>query len=466
MTQAPLQRSYDRGVYSDVTAVPVGHVLDWEDKTAAQQPTWGDPAALAEVLTTLSNYPPLVFAGECDALRNRLGAAAQGKAFVLQGGDCAETLSGVTGPNIRDRIKTILQMAVVLTYGAGMPIVKVGRIAGQFAKPRSSGDETRDGVTLPAYRGDMVNGFEFTHEAREHNPDRLLRAYHASSATLNLVRAFTEGGFADLRSVHMWNKGFLSGPAQARYEVMAGEIDRAIRFLEASGVADSEQMRRVEFYSSHEALVLDYERAMVRRDSRTGKPYTTSGHFVWVGERTRDLDQAHIDFVSRVHNPIGVKLGPTATRETVLELIDKLDPDRTPGRLTFITRMGAGRIGEILPGLLDSVRDEAAHVTWICDPMHGNTFTSASGYKTRRFEDVVGEVRGFFEAHRQVGTWPGGIHVELTGNDVTECVGGSHPVDLDDLGLRYETLCDPRLNHQQSLELAFQVAEMLEQGTR
>ncbi len=466
MTQAPPQRSYDRGVYSDVTAVPVGHVLDWEDKTAAQQPTWGDPAALAEVLTTLSTYPPLVFAGECDALRDRLAAAARGKAFVLQGGDCAETLSGVTGPNIRDRIKTILQMAVVLTYGAGMPIVKVGRIAGQFAKPRSSNDETRDGVTLPAYRGDMVNGFEFTHEARAHNPDRLLRAYHASSATLNLVRAFTEGGFADLRSVHMWNKGFLSGPAQARYEVMAGEIDRAIRFLEASGVADAEQMRRVEFYSSHEALVLDYERAMVRRDSRTGNPYTTSGHFVWVGERTRDLEQAHIDFVSRVHNPIGVKLGPSATRETVLQLIDTLDPDRIPGRLTFITRMGAKRIGQVLPELLESVREEAAHVTWICDPMHGNTFTSASGYKTRRFEDVVGEVRGFFDAHRQVGTWPGGIHVELTGNDVTECVGGSHPVDLDDLGLRYETLCDPRLNHQQSLELAFQVAEMLEQGTR
>ncbi len=464
MTRAHPERSYDRGVYSDVTAVPVGHVLDWEDKPAKQQPNWGDPGELADVLTTLSNYPPLVFAGECDALRDRLAAASAGQAFVLQGGDCAETLSGVTGPNIRDRIKTILQMAVVLTYGAGMPIVKMGRIAGQFAKPRSSNDETRDGVTLPAYRGDMVNGFEFTEEARRHNPERLLRAYHASSATLNLVRAFTEGGFADLRSVHMWNKGFLSGPAQAQYEVMAADIDRAIRFLEASGVADAEQMRRVEFYASHEALVLDYERAMVRRDSRSGRPYTTSGHFVWVGERTRDLDGAHIDFVKRVHNPIGVKLGPTATRDDVLRLIDTLDSERTPGRLTFITRMGAQRIGDVLPTLLESVRDEASHVTWICDPMHGNTFTSASGYKTRRFEDVVGEVSGFFAAHREVGTWPGGIHVELTGNDVTECVGGSHPVDLDDLGLRYETLCDPRLNHQQSLELAFQVAKMLEQG--
>jgi 3-deoxy-7-phosphoheptulonate synthase len=466
VTSAPPRPSYDGVVSSDVTAVPVGHVLDWPDKPARQQPTWSDPAALAEVLTTLSNYPPLVFAGECDMLRDRLAMAAAGKAFVLQGGDCAETLSGVTGPNIRDRIKTILQMAVVLTYGAGMPIVKIGRIAGQFAKPRSAGDETRDGVTLPAYRGDMVNGFEFTESARRHDPDRLLRAYHASSATLNLVRAFTEGGFADLRSVHMWNKGFLSGPAQAKYEAMAGEIDRAVRFLEASGVADAEQMRRVELYSSHEALVLDYERAMVRRDSRTGRPYTTSGHFVWVGERTRDLDEAHIDFVSRVHNPIGVKVGPTATRDDLLRLIETLDPDRTPGRLTFITRMGAGRIGDLLPPLLESVRAEAEGVTWVCDPMHGNTFTSPGGYKTRHVEDVVGEVRGFFAAHREVGTWPGGIHVELTGNDVTECVGGSHAVDVEDLGLRYETLCDPRLNHQQSLELAFQVAEMLEQGER
>ncbi|CAN5761710.1 3-deoxy-7-phosphoheptulonate synthase class II [soil metagenome] len=449
-----------------MTGVPVGHAFDWPDLPARQQPAWPDAPALAEALATLSHYPPLVFAGECDALRNRLAAASRGEAFVLQGGDCAETLSGVTGPNIRDRIKTVLQMAVVLTYGAGMPIVKVGRMAGQFAKPRSVDTETRDGVTLPAYRGDMVNGFEFTQEARRHDPERLLRAYHASSATLNLVRAFTDGGFADLRSVHLWNKGFLSGPAQSRYEQMAGEIDRAIRFLEASGVADAEELRRVAFYASHEALVLDYERAMVRRDSRTGLPYDTSGHFLWVGERTRDLDGAHVDFVSRVHNPIGVKLGPRATREDVLRLIEKLDPEREPGRLTFITRMGADRIGDLLPALLESVREEAGAITWVCDPMHGNTFTSPSGHKTRRFDDVVDEVRGFFAAHQQVGTWAGGIHVELTGNDVTECVGGSGAVDLDDLGLRYETLCDPRLNHQQSLELAFLVAEMLEQGTR
>ncbi|WP_153396530.1 class II 3-deoxy-7-phosphoheptulonate synthase [Ornithinicoccus halotolerans] len=453
-------------VSTDVTGVPTQHPIDWPDLPAKQQPSWPDAAALAETLATLAHYPPLVFAGECDALRTRLGAAARGEAFVLQGGDCAETLSGVTGPNIRDRIKTILQMAVVLTYGAGMPVVKMGRMAGQFAKPRSSDWETRDGQTLPAYRGDMVNGFEFTEEARRHEPERLLRAYHASAATLNLVRAFTEGGFADLRSVHMWNKGFLSGPAQARYEQMATEIDRAVRFLTASGVADAEELRRVEFFSAHEALVLDYERAMTRRDSRTGRPYSTSGHFLWVGERTRELDGAHVDFVSRVHNPVGVKLGPTATRDDVLGIIDKLDPHREPGRLTFITRMGADRVRDVLPALLESVQDEAGAVTWVCDPMHGNTFTSPSGYKTRRFDDVVEEVRGFFAAHREVGTWPGGIHVELTGNDVTECIGGSKAIDEDDLALRYETLVDPRLNHQQSLELAFLVAEMLEQGVR
>ncbi|ANS78206.1 2-keto-3-deoxy-D-arabino-heptulosonate-7- phosphate synthase II [Serinicoccus hydrothermalis] len=443
-----------------------GHDIDWPDLPARQQPTWSDPAALDRTLSTLSTFPPLVFAGECDQLSQRMAAVAAGQAFTLQGGDCAETLADVTGPNIRDRIKTILQMAVVLTYGAGMPIVKVGRMAGQFAKPRSSDTETRDGVTLPAYRGDMVNGFEFTPEARRPDPERLLRCYHASSATLNLVRGFTSGGFADLRSVHAWDKGFLTGPAQARYEQMAGHIDRAVRFLEASGVADAEEMRRVEFYSAHEALVLDYERPMVRRDHRTGLLYDTSSHLVWVGERTRDLDGAHIDFVSRIQNPVAVKLGPGADRDTVLALMDRIDPERSPGRLTFITRMGAGRIRDVLPPLLTSLGEDAHRVAWVCDPMHGNTFTSPSGFKTRRFEDVVDEVRGFFEAHGEAGTHPGGIHVELTGNDVTECVGGTTPVDLDDLGLRYETLCDPRLNHQQSLELAFVVAEMLERGGR
>ena len=465
--QFPMRHTMDR-VSTDISGVAMtsGHDIDWSDLPAKQQPTWGDPEELAHVLRVLGTFPPLVFAGEADQLRQRMAAVAAGEAFTLQGGDCAETLADVTGPNIRDRIKTILQMAVVLTYGAGMPIVKVGRMAGQFAKPRSSDTETRDGVTLPAYRGDMVNGFEFTPEARRHDPNRLLRSYHASSATLNLVRGFTTGGFADLRSVHAWNKGFLKGPAQRRYEQMARDIDRAVRFLEASGVADAEEMRRVEFYSAHEALVLDYERPMVRRDHRTGLLYNTSSHLVWVGERTRDVDGAHIDFVSRIQNPIGIKLGPTADRDTVLALMDKVDPERVPGRLTFITRMGAEQIRDVLPELLTSLGEEAHRVSWVCDPMHGNTFTSPSGYKTRRFEDVVEEVRGFFAAHEEVGTHPGGIHVELTGNDVTECVGGATAVDLDDLGLRYETLCDPRLNHQQSLELAFLVAEMLERGVR
>jgi 3-deoxy-7-phosphoheptulonate synthase len=442
----------------------VGHTFDWGELPAKQQPSWADPQALERAITTLRTFPPLVFAGECDLLRDKLAAVARGEAFLLQGGDCAETLAGVTGPSIRDRIKTILQMAVVLTYGAGMPVVKVGRLAGQFAKPRSSDYETRGEVTLPAYRGDMVNGFEFTPEARAHDPARMISVYHASSSTLNLVRAFTSGGYADLRSVHTWNRGFVAGPAQARYEQMATEIDRAVRFLEASGVGDAEELRRVEFYSSHEALVLDYERAMTRRDSRTGLPYNTSGHFIWVGERTRDLDGAHVDFLSKVHNPVGVKLGQSATRDDVLGLLDRLDPERTAGRLSFITRMGAERVRDLLPPLLESVGEEGHRVAWICDPMHGNTFTSSSGHKTRRFEDVVDEVAGFFWSHREVGTWPGGIHVELTGNDVTECVGGSGALEMQDLGLRYETVCDPRLNHQQSLELAFQVASMLEAG--
>ncbi|HLS46795.1 MAG TPA: 3-deoxy-7-phosphoheptulonate synthase class II [Ornithinicoccus sp.] len=450
---------------TDVTGAPqVGHHFDWGDLPAKQQPSWPDPDALERAVTTLKGFPPLVFAGECDLLREKLAAVARGEAFLLQGGDCAETLDGVTGPSIRDRIKTILQMAVVLTYGAGMPVVKVGRLAGQFAKPRSSDYETRGDVTLPAYRGDMVNGFEFTPESRAHDPARMVSVYHASSSTLNLVRAFTTGGYADLRSVHTWNRGFVAGPAQRRYEQMATEIDRAIRFLEASGVGDAEELRRVEFYSSHEALVLDYERAMTRRDSRTGLAYNTSGHFIWVGERTRGLDEAHVDFLSKVHNPVGVKLGQTATRDDVLGLLDRLDPERTPGRLSFITRMGAEKVRDLLPPLLESVGEEGHRVAWICDPMHGNTFTSPSGHKTRRFEDVVDEVAGFFSAHREVGTWPGGIHVELTGNDVTECVGGSGGLLAQDLGLRYETVCDPRLNHQQSLELAFQVAAMLEAG--
>jgi 3-deoxy-7-phosphoheptulonate synthase len=432
----------------------------WRDLPAAQQPRWPDPTALDEAVRTLATYPPLVFAGECDDLRSRLAAAQRGEAFLLQGGDCAETFAGATADDIRNRIKTILQMAVVLTYGASLPVIKLGRMAGQFAKPRSSDVETRDGVTLPAYRGDAVNEYAFTEEARQPDPRRLVRAYNASSATLNLIRAFTQGGYADLRQVHEWNRGFLGSSANARYEVMARDIDKAMKFMAACG-ADFDALRQVAFFSSHEALLLDYERAMTRIDSRTGTPYDVSAHFVWIGERTRQLDGAHVDFLSRVRNPLGVKLGPGTDPDDVLELIDRLDPDREPGRLTFITRMGAGKVRDTLPALVEVVREAQGQVLWVCDPMHGNTFESPSGYKTRRFDDVIDEVRGFFEVHQALGTVPGGVHVELTGDSVTECLGGVEEISEELLSTRYESLCDPRLNHQQSLEMAFLVAEML-----
>ncbi|NLE70594.1 MAG: 3-deoxy-7-phosphoheptulonate synthase class II [Actinomycetales bacterium] len=432
----------------------------WRSLPARQQPPWPDPAELAAVGAELAALPPLVFAGEADVLTSRLAAAGRGEAFVLQGGDCAETFAEATADTIRNKIKTILQMAVVLTYGASLPVVKMGRMAGQYAKPRSAEWETRDGVTLPAYRGDAINGHEFTPEARRPDPRRLVEAYHRSAATLNLVRAFTTGGFADLRRVHEWNRGFTANPAYARYEQVAAEIDRAMRFMAACG-ADFDSLRTVEFFSSHEALLLDYERPLTRIDSRTGTPYDCSAHFLWIGDRTRQLDGAHVDFLSRVRNPIGVKLGPTATADDALALMDKLNPTEQPGRLTFITRMGADRIRDVLPPLLEKVTASGRPVTWVCDPMHGNTFTSAQGIKTRRLADVLDEVRGFFEAHRAVGSVPGGLHVELTGDDVTEVLGGAEEIDEDGLSLRYQTLVDPRLNHQQSLEMAFQVVEML-----
>jgi 3-deoxy-7-phosphoheptulonate synthase len=432
----------------------------WRDLPIAQQPEWPSLAELADASAELSSLPPLVFAGEVDILRTRLASAARGEAFLLQGGDCAETFAAATANQIRDRVKTILQMAVVLTYGASMPVIKMGRMAGQFAKPRSSDVETRGEVTLPAYRGDVVNGYDFTPKARQADPSRLVKGYHTAASTLNLIRAFTQGGFADLRQVHSWNQGFARNPANVRYEHMAREIDRAIKFMIACG-ADFEALKRTEFYISHEALLMDYERPMTRIDSRTGTPYDTSAHFIWVGERTRQLDGAHIDFASRVRNPLGVKLGPSTTPQQVLDLIDRLDPDREPGRLTFITRMGAGRVRDVLPGLLEAVKASDATPLWVSDPMHGNGLTTPNGYKTRRFDDVVDEVKGFFEAHRAAGTHPGGIHIELTGDDVTECLGGSEQIAEATLATRYESLCDPRLNHMQSLELAFLVAEEL-----
>ncbi|MBV1780446.1 3-deoxy-7-phosphoheptulonate synthase class II [Paeniglutamicibacter sp. ABSL32-1] len=444
---------------------PAGPAADpaldiWRTLPIAQQPTWSEHPHYAKSVSELGSRPPLVFAGEVDVLRERLAEAAQGRAFLLQGGDCAETFDGATADKISARVKTILQMAVVLTYGASMPVIKMGRMAGQFAKPRSSNDETRDGVTLPAFRGDIVNGYEFTPESRAHDPRRMVEAYNTSSATLNLIRAFTQGGFADLRSVHSWNAGFMANPAHTAYEQLAGEIDRAVRFMSACG-ADFEALKRTEFFASHEALLLDYERALTRTDSRTELPYDTSGHFLWIGERTRQLDGAHVDFLSRVRNPIGVKLGPSTSPEDALALIEKLDPNREPGRLTFITRMGAKNIREKLPNLVEKVTASGAQVLWVTDPMHGNTVTSENGYKTRKFDDVMDEVRGFFEVHDSLGTFPGGLHVEMTGDDVAECLGGADPIRQEQFDDLYESVCDPRLNHKQSLEMAFLVSGAL-----
>ena len=431
---------------------------------AAQQPNWPggkDGAPLAKAVADLKALPPLVFAGECDDLKAKIAEAAAGRAFWLQGGDCAETFASATADSIRNRIKTILQMAAVLQYYSSLPVIKVGRMAGQFAKPRSNDLETRGDVTLPAYRGDAVNDIEFTESARTPDPQRLVRVYNTSAATLNLVRAFTRGGFADLRQVHEWNKGFIrDSQFGEKYEQMATEIGRALAFMESAGV-DPEQFKAVDFYASHEALIIEYEKALTRIDSRTQLPYDVSGHFIWIGERTRQLDGAHVDFASKVSNPIGVKLGPKSTVEDALALIAKLNPDNEPGRITFITRMGAKTIREALPALVEGVTKSGANVLWVCDPMHGNTFESKNGYKTRNFEDVLDEVRGFFEVHKKLGTHPGGIHIELTGDDVTECLGGGDMVSEKDLESRYETACDPRLNHSQSLELSFLVAEML-----
>jgi 3-deoxy-7-phosphoheptulonate synthase len=442
-------------------ADPAADGLDsWRSRPALQQPDWPDPRVLSEVLSDLARVPPLVFAGECDQLKRRLSGVARGEAFLLQGGDCAETFDSTSADALRNKLKTLLQMAVVLTYAASVPVVKVGRLAGQYAKPRSLPTEVRDGVALPAYRGDAVNGLPFTPEARRPDPRRLRAMYHASAATLNLVRAFTTGGYADLRQVHAWNQDFVRGSrAGERYERLAREIDQALAFMHACG-ADPEELRTVEFYSSHEALILDYERALTRIDSRTGLPYDVSAHFVWVGERTRQIDGAHVEFCRMIRNPVGVKLGPAATPDEALALVERLDPDREPGRLTLITRMGARRVREVLPPLVEKVTAAGAQVAWVCDPMHGNTFEAPSGHKTRRFDDVLDEVRGFFDVHRSLGTHPGGIHMELTGDDVTECVGGGDEIFEADLHQRYETACDPRLNRSQALDLAFLLAEM------
>ncbi len=437
----------------------------WRSKPAAQQPEWPDEGALDAVLKELSTYPPLVFAGEARDLTCQLGQVARGEAFLLQAGDCAESFDSFSADAIRDKLKVILQMAVVLTYSSGVPTVKVGRIAGQFAKPRSSATEVIDEVELPSFRGHIVNDIGFTSAARQADPVRLLQAYHQSSSTLNLLRAFTKGGFADLNRVHQWNQEFVASSREGeRYERLADDIDRTLRFMKACGIDTEEtpNLHEVDFFTSHEALLLGYEEALTRKDSLTGDWYDCSAHMLWIGERTRQLDGAHVEFLSGVQNPLGCKVGPTATPEEVLALCEALNPERIPGRLTLISRMGAGQIEALLPPLLAATRDHDHPVVWACDPMHGNTFTSESGRKTRHFEDVVREVAGFFAAHRAAGTWPGGIHIELTGDDVTECLGGAEQIADADLGDRYETMCDPRLNGRQSIDLAFRVAELLQ----
>ncbi len=427
---------------------------------ALQQPRWPDQARLETVVRDLQARPPLVLAAECDQLRERLAAVARGEAFLLQGGDCAETFAGTTADSIRGKFQTLLQMAVVLTYAASVPVVKVGRMAGQFGKPRSADTEVHNGVELPAYRGDAVNGIEFTPASRTPDPGRLLEAYHCASATLNLCRSLASGGHADLRQVHAWNHDFVAGsPAGQRYEQLADEIDRAISFMHACG-ADPREFGSVEFYSSHEALLLDYERALTRTDERTGRSYDLSAHLPWIGERTRDPRGAHVEFIRQISNPVAVKIGPDATAHDVLELMEAVDPDQQPGRLTLTTRMGAGRIRQVLPALVEKISASRAPVVWVCDPMHGNTVTAANGRKTRNFDDVLDEVTGFFEVHRELGTYPGGIHIEFTGDDVTECLGGGQPIAESDLSYRYETTCDPRLNRSQSLDLAFRVADL------
>ena len=441
--------------------MPIPDLASLHALAPAQQPAYPDAVAVDAAVARLRTLPPLVFAGECDDLKVKLGQVAKGQAFLLQGGDCAETFSGATADNVRNKLRVLLQMAVVLTYAASVPVVKLGRLAGQYAKPRSSDLETREGVTLPAYRGDAVNGFDFTPEARVPDPQRLIEAYHSSASTLNLVRAFVTGGYADLRQVHTWNTDFVSNsPVGKRYEKVADEIDRAMRFMSAIG-ADPDEFHRVDFHTCHEALILEYEHALTRIDSRTGNPYDVSGHFVWIGERTNDLNGAHVELLSQVRNPLGVKVGPRTTADDLIALAARLNPENEAGRLTFITRLGAARITDLLPAVVEKVTAAGLEVAWVCDPMHGNTFETSTGYKTRRFEDVIGEVQGFFDVHRSLGTWPGGIHVELTGDDVTECVGGGEEVAELDLATRYESVCDPRLNRVQSLELAFLVAEML-----
>ena len=436
----------------------------WRGKPILQVPEYPDPEALEQVEKTLSEYPPLVFAGEARRLKQQLAEVSEGRAFLLQGGDCAESFAEFHPNNIRDTFRVMLQMAVVLTFGASCPIVKLGRMAGQFAKPRSAPTETQQGTELPSYRGDIVNGIEFDADARQPDPQRLLRAYNQAAATLNLLRAFAQGGFADLHKVHRWNLEYVSGSPQGeRYEELAGRIDEAMAFMEACGVTPEKvpQLRETDFYTSHEALLPNFEQALTRVDSLTGQWYGCSAHFLWIGERTRQPDGAHVEFLRGINNPIGLKCGPTMEPADLLRLIDALNPDNEAGRLTLISRMGADKVAERLPVLVRAVEREGRKVVWACDPMHGNTVKSSSGYKTRPFDRILAEVKNFFGVHLAEGSYAGGVHFEMTGQDVTECIGGAQEINDERLGDRYHTHCDPRLNASQALELAFLIAEHL-----
>jgi len=436
---------------------------DWRAKPRVQMPDYTDIAALNAVEAQLSKYPPLVFAGEARRLKQALGAASRGEAFLLQGGDCAESFEQFSADSIRDTFKVMLQMAMVLTYGAKVPVIKVGRMAGQFAKPRSAPTEVVDGVELPSYRGDIINDLDFTPEARIPDPARMLQAYTQAAATLNLLRAFSTGGYADVHQVHSWTLSFTEGEKAERYREMASRITDTLDFMKAAGVKNdtAHTLQTVDFYTSHEALLLEYEEALTRLDSTSGKWLAGSGHLIWIGDRTRQPDGAHVEFCRGVLNPIGLKCGPTMTAEDLKVLMAKLNPDNEAGRLTLIARFGAGSVGEHLARLIKTVREEGANVVWVCDPMHGNTIKSSTGYKTRPFDSVLREVREFFAVHAAEGTVPGGVHFEMTGQDVTECTGGVRAVSEANLSDRYHTACDPRLNASQSLELAFLVAQEL-----
>ncbi len=442
-------------------------LTSWRGKPIRQIPEYPDPAKLAAVEKNLRRYPPLVFAGEARRLKKELAEVAEGQAFLLQGGDCAESFAEFHPDNIRDMFRVLLQMAVVLTFGATVPVVKVGRLAGQFAKPRSADSETIDGVTLPSYRGDMVNGMEFTAEARIPDPNRMIQAYNQSAATLNLLRAFAQGGYADLNQVNRWTLSFVADSPQGhRYQDLADQLTESLAFMAACGVTSDSipQLRYTNLYTSHEALLLPFEEAMTRVDSTSGDRYDTSAHLLWIGERTRQLDGAHVEFLRGVANPLGVKVGPTMEPDGLLRLIDVLSPANEPGRLTLIVRMGPEKVRTVLPRLISAVRNNGRNVIWVSDPMHSNTVASASGYKTRHFDRILEEVRAFFDVHEEQGTYPGGVHFEMTGQDVTECVGGAQAITEAGLSDRYDTHCDPRLNASQALELAFLLAEILKEG--